>query len=325
MRKLKKLRWSKLFAMVLLPILLVACKTELYKGLTQSDANEMLALLIRADIAAEKVFDKKGDTVSLLVAESDLAEAIELLRKKGLPREKFTNPAQIFKDDGLISSPMQENARYVYALSQDLAETLSQLDGVLTARVHLVLQDKFAKKKDVKNASAGVLIRYAKGAEIQKFTPQIKMLIMNSVEGIAYDNISVAFFPGKDAAAESSELTAQPAPGAVPQPTPSSTVGTPQFGDLSAQNLGQTLLDHKLLVLAALGLLLVAFGGFKLLRSAPKPSLAKGKHDSRRQVGATADARDRLGTKKSPPPGLPKIPGTSVAGNSGQQDDQSVV
>lgn len=250
-------RLRRLCLLLLLPMVAMACKSELYSGLGQSEANQMLSLLLKADIHAEKVFDKKGTKVSLLVEESDLARAIDLLHKNGLPHEKFTNPAQIFKDDGLISSPVQENARYVYALSQDLAETLSQLDGVLTARVHLVLQDPSSRKKDKKTASAGVLIRYARGIEIEKFTPQIKMLIMNSVEGISYENISVAFFPGAFSQQSEAESLSQNQESKVAPAAGSLSPG--QGGAKLATSFGLNwLMQHKFWILWGTGLMVIA-------------------------------------------------------------------
>ncbi len=194
-------RIAKALIIIAIPFALLACKVELYSGLREAEANEMLALLVKKNIGAEKIYGNKGGTVNLSVAKSDLAEAINVLKAAGLPREKFTNPAEVFTNDGLISSPMQENARYVYAISQTLAETLSQLDGVLTARVHIVLPDtkSHSRDKTQNHASAGVMIRHTKDFNVQQYTPQIKMLIMNAVEGITYENISIAYFVGNPA------------------------------------------------------------------------------------------------------------------------------
>ena len=39
----------------------------------------------------------------------------------------------------MISSASEEQARMAYAISQELSDTFSRIDGVLTSRVHVVL------------------------------------------------------------------------------------------------------------------------------------------------------------------------------------------
>lgn len=178
---------------------LFACKTELYSGLSEREANEMMAILIDngIDTSKEVAKDKTG---SLLVDESEFAEAVQLLTRNGLPRANFGNIGDIFKKEGLISSPMEERARFIYALGQELSETISQIDGVLQARVHVVVPENFSPLERTVPSSASVFIRHQPGASISKLSTQIKLLVTNSIEGLVYDKVSVALFPADDAA-----------------------------------------------------------------------------------------------------------------------------
>ncbi|MQL47929.1 EscJ/YscJ/HrcJ family type III secretion inner membrane ring protein [Photorhabdus khanii] len=176
-------------------LMLTGCKIELYTGVSQKEGNEMLALLREAGISSDKQPDK-DDNIKLLVEESDVAQAVEVLKRKGYPRENFSSLQDVFPKDGLISSPVEERARLNFAKAQEIARTLSEIDGVLVARVHVVLpeeQDRLGKK--LSPASSSVFIKHAADVQLDTYIPQIKQLVNNSIEGLSYDRISVVLVP----------------------------------------------------------------------------------------------------------------------------------
>lgn len=174
--------------------LLAGCQTELFSKVSENEANEMVALLLKNGIDAEKVMGKK-DIATVWVDKSEIAPAIQILKESGYPKEQFGNLGTVFTKEGLISSPLEERARYVYAVSQELSETLTNLDGVLTARVHVVFPDTDKTGALQTPASAAVFIKYTEGANLQAYIPQIKLLVNNSIEGLSYEKISVVLFP----------------------------------------------------------------------------------------------------------------------------------
>ncbi len=113
-------------ALCLLGLLLLSgCKVQLYTGLTEKEGNDMLAILLDNQISAEKTMDKDGN-VTLTVATEDVSRSIRLLRVNGFPKDRFSSVSDIFPKDSLISSPVEEKARYTYSMSQELsAATLS--------------------------------------------------------------------------------------------------------------------------------------------------------------------------------------------------------
>ncbi|WP_322619563.1 MULTISPECIES: type III secretion system inner membrane ring lipoprotein SctJ [Shewanella] len=187
-----------MFKIVLLScmIMLTACQTELYNGLSQKEGNEMLAILLIAGISTHKLPDSDGK-VKLMVEESQLSLALATLKSQGYPKDKFASLEEIFPDEGLISSPLEERARLMFAKSQEISSTLSQIDGVITARVHLVKPEEERRRGRSKeiNSSASVFIKHAPDIEIESLVPQIKLLVNNSVEGLNYDRISVVLVP----------------------------------------------------------------------------------------------------------------------------------
>jgi type III secretion apparatus lipoprotein, YscJ/HrcJ family len=182
---------------VLLLISLTACKVELYTDLEEREANEMLALLLKNSIDATKV-SVKDTLVSLMVDKDRVADAVDLLRANGYPRQAFDSMGQIFQKEGLVSSPTEERVRYIYALSQEISKTLMQIDGVLEARVHLVLPDNDPTAKTATPSSAAVLIKYNEDQLLREMVPQIKLLVTNSIEGLEYDNVSLIMFPSQE-------------------------------------------------------------------------------------------------------------------------------
>lgn len=178
-------------------LLLVACKTELYTGLSEREANEMYALLSERGIDVDKrmVKDKKVTKVDILVESSDIAEAMSILTSQGYPREQYVSMGEVFAKAGMISSPMEEKARYNFAISQELRETLSRIDGVLEARVHVVLPTETRSNESPAPSSASVFIKHIDGMPVENLTPKVKSLVANSVEGLNYSSVSVVLFP----------------------------------------------------------------------------------------------------------------------------------
>lgn len=175
-------------------LILAGCKTELYNSLPEQEANEMVSILQRHGISAGKMMNKDGtDTVT--VDKSDFAQAVTLLRENGLPHPKFENMGDVFKSSGLVASPMQDRARFLYALSQELSQTISEIDGVLSARVEVVLPDNDIMQRNPTPSSASVFVRYDQHSHVDQLVPQIKMLVSNSVEGLSYDKVSVVLVP----------------------------------------------------------------------------------------------------------------------------------
>ena len=184
----------KLAALALVLCTLAGCQTELYSKLDEREANDMIALLHKYGVAAERSFAKDG-TSQISVEERQLPQAIELLKANGLPRRTFTNMGEVFKSSGLISSPTEERARFIYALSEELSRTISDIDGVLSARIHVVLPKNDLLRQDATPSSASVFIRHDLRAPLKSLLPHVKMLVANSIEGLSYEKVSVVLVP----------------------------------------------------------------------------------------------------------------------------------
>ena len=188
---------------------LAACQEELYTNLDQRSANDIVATLQRHGIPAERSL-LKGGRYAVSVDEGRFADSIRILNDNGLPKEDFATMGEVFKKDSLVSSPVQERAQMIFALSQELSRTVSEIDGVLSARVHLVLPENDPLRQQLVPSSASVFIRHRADAPIGDLVPQVKMLIANGISGLSYDKVSVALFP-----VESHEAVESDDPGLV--------------------------------------------------------------------------------------------------------------
>ncbi len=187
--------WRRLAILILMPLVLGACKTDLYSNLTEREANEIISVLDRQGIRADKRPGGRDAGMTVMVSESRFADAVSILNSRGLPRQDFRSLGEVFDGDRLVTSPTEERARLMYALSQELSQTVAQIDGVISARVHVVLPESDALSRQVQPSSASVFIRRDAAADLDSFLPQIKMLIENSIEGLDYEKISVVDIP----------------------------------------------------------------------------------------------------------------------------------
>jgi type III secretion protein J len=173
---------------------LTACGSQepLYAELEEQQANEMLAVLVRAGLDASKVRVEKG--WSLEVDRKDLPQAMQVLKTEGYPRDHYDSLGDVFRKEGFVSTPLEERARLLYALSQELSRTVSTIDGVVVARVHLAIPERRPLSDEKQLSSASVFIKYKPGSQVVNKAASIKALVVNSVEGLPYENVTVTFF-----------------------------------------------------------------------------------------------------------------------------------
>ena len=95
---------------------------------------------------------------------------------------------------GMISSPSEERIRFMDALAQDIARTISMIEGVVDARVHVVLPENDPFARNALPSSAAVAIRSRWNADISDLVPSVKALVKNAIEGLQYEKIQVTIF-----------------------------------------------------------------------------------------------------------------------------------
>lgn len=183
-------------------LLLTGCgdRVELHRQLTEQMANEVIAELADKHIRAQKIPAKDGVVVE--VNASDIGRAVRTLEAAGLPKSTRTTLGDTFRKEGVISTPLEERARYIYALSQELESTLSNIDGVIVARVHVVLPERIAPGEPIQPAAASVFIKHDPRLDPDNIRARVRRMVASSLPGMttAVDNLqklTVVFVPAE--------------------------------------------------------------------------------------------------------------------------------
>lgn len=185
---LKVLRWLSLA----LSLVLAGCKSALITRVTEYDANEAVSVLLARGIQAEKLAGAE-QSFDVLVADSDMPRALEILVDAGLPRERRATLGDLFKREGLVSTASEERIRYAFGLSQELERTIATIDGISSARVHVAIPQSDPLATVRKPPSASIFVRYREPASPEALGPLVRGLVVRAIEGLDADRVSVAF------------------------------------------------------------------------------------------------------------------------------------
>ena len=177
-------------------LLLSGCTTQLYDNLNEAEANAVMAALLENDLPAQKRPGTEG-TYSVFIHPDDFARAARILDLRGLPGKRYDDLGQVFGKDAMFSTPMEEKARYLYAMQEELAHTVALIDGVLAARVHLVLAEQDQLGRELHKPTAAVFVKHV---DDERHDPvahrsEIRRLTAAAVPNLDEESIVVSFFP----------------------------------------------------------------------------------------------------------------------------------
>jgi len=180
----------------LLLFALAGCKVGLYSKLNEQEVNEIVAVLTSDGIEASKERVENNDW-QVLVEKSDLPAALDLLRAHGLPNDRYVSMGDVFQKQGLVSTPSEERMRYIHAMSQELSQTLRKVDGVVAARVHVVIPANDPLSDKVRPSSAAVFIKHRPDVDLRLLAPAVKEMVAHSIEGLSHDQVSLSLFEAR--------------------------------------------------------------------------------------------------------------------------------
>ncbi|UAW99246.1 flagellar M-ring protein FliF [Halopseudomonas nanhaiensis] len=179
----------------------------LYGSMENYDAAQVVDILQQARIEY-KVEPNSG---ALLVRTEHLADARLRLASAGVTQRDANLGYEILdREQGLGSSQFMETTRYRRGLEGELARTISSLNGIKGARVHIAMPRTTVFVRDDRKPSASVLLEMYAGRSIE---PSQVMAIVNlvatSVPELSKDQVTVVDQSGNllSDQSELSELT----------------------------------------------------------------------------------------------------------------------
>jgi type III secretion protein J len=202
-----------------------ACTTDLLHDLDEPSANAAVTALEGAGIAAEKTPAEAAASgaaprFELRVPSRQTARALAVLAEVGLPRAVRSGFAEIYARPALIPSAFEERARFVLAATAEVERTLESVDGVVSARVHLVPEEPEPSALDGRSRSparAAVLLHVRPGVPRLPIT-DIQRLVAGSIPGLDPSAVVVVETPSAPQARADTRGDAPPE-GAPPGPT----------------------------------------------------------------------------------------------------------
>lgn len=177
-------------------LIFVANRTDyrpLFTNLSAEDAGEIVKRLKDAKTPYQITPDGKG----ILVPADKVYEQRLTLASEGLPQGGGIG-FEIFDRKNFGMTEFVQKINYQRALQGELSRTISQLNGVEQARIHLVLPEKSLFKENEKPATASVVLKMKSGRSLHDNEVQgVVHLVSSSIEGMDADHVTVLDSHGK--------------------------------------------------------------------------------------------------------------------------------
>ena len=160
----------------------------LYGDLDPRDAGQVVAALERARVPHR--IEAGGSRI--LAPEADIPRLRLTLAREGLPRGGSVGYEIFDRSESLTTTPFQQDVNRLRALEGELARSIGSLDGVRSARVHLVLPRREAFSRDRGDAQASVVLTMQGAQRLDREgTAAVLHLVATAVPGLRPQNISI--------------------------------------------------------------------------------------------------------------------------------------
>ncbi|MCH8134390.1 MAG: flagellar M-ring protein FliF [Proteobacteria bacterium] len=162
--------------------------TVLYVDMASQDGADVIAVLEQS--GTPYIIDSNTGTIAV---PADIVQIVRLqLANEGLPRVSSRGYDILEDEQGIGTSNFIEQARFNRALEQELVQTISHIQGVRDARVHLSVPKQTSFIRNSNKPSASVMIDLINPRSLSETQLMgIVHLVASSVAGLEAENVTV--------------------------------------------------------------------------------------------------------------------------------------
>lgn len=160
----------------------------LFSDLEPADASAVVERLKSQKIQ----YELRGDGGTIAIAPPEMVHELRItLASEGVPKGGKVG-FEIFDSTSIGTTTFVEKLKFMRALQGELERTISSLDAVSTARVHITLPEKTVFAKSGSEPTASVMLRLRAGGQLEKNQALgIMNLVAGSVEGLKKENVTL--------------------------------------------------------------------------------------------------------------------------------------
>jgi flagellar M-ring protein FliF len=177
----------------------------LYAGLDPTEAGRIGQRLDELKVP----YEAKGDGTTIMVPQSEVARVRMELAAAGLPHQGGAGYELLDQQSPMNMTSFMQRVQRVRALEGELARTIVTLNGVRSARVHIVLPERETFSRETPKATASVAVVMAGPMRLAPAqAAAIRLLIAGAVPGLQQDDVSVLDPSGIVLAADGADVLA---------------------------------------------------------------------------------------------------------------------
>ena len=166
----------------------------LYATLSAEDASN----IVRSLETARTPYKLDRATGNVEVPAGEVHEIRLRLASEGLPSGEGKGFAMLYKEQELGLSSFMEKARYDRALEEELSRTITTMESVQAARVHLAIPKPSGFIRSSGKPAASVMVNLYAGRDLgERQLAGIRNLVASSVPELSVDDVSVVDQSGR--------------------------------------------------------------------------------------------------------------------------------
>ena len=158
----------------------------LYSGLSLEDSSAIVAELQTQNVP----FELRGEGDTILVPRDQITTLRMNLAGSGLPQRGQVGYEIFDEQSTLGATSFVQNINNVRALEGELARTITSLNRIKSARVHLVLPERELFRRERKDPSASIVLA-VRGQLSASEIRAVQHLVASAIEGLTPNRVSI--------------------------------------------------------------------------------------------------------------------------------------